>query len=65
MERSPLNVRSSPLMQDSEIEEMNVTERGKEVVTTNLADVDNKNIADWRKLFAASPDQSLKFFPLK
>ena len=43
-------------MQDLEFREMNVIKRGKEAVTTNLTDMDNKNIADWRKLLAASPD---------
>ena len=37
--------------------------RGKKSVTTTFADVATKNLADWRQLFSASPDQSLQYFP--
>ena len=32
-------------------------------VTTESADVDPKNVTDWRKLFTATADQTLRFFP--
>ena len=57
--RSLLDINSSRL----EIEGMNFDDRENEAIITVSDDVDTKEVADWRKLFSASIDQSLKFFP--
>ena len=54
---------SSTLMHSLELGEGDLDGRGKESVVTNSAEVENKNATNWRKLFAASPDQSMQFYP--
>ena len=44
-------------------EKIDLEQRGKLAVTTESADVDPKNVVDWRKLFTAAADQTLRFFP--
>ena len=46
-------------------EKMDLENRGKMTVKTDFANVDTKSVADWRKLFAATSDQTLRFFPPK
>ena len=54
---------SSTLMHSLELGGGDLDGRGKESVVPNFAEVANKNAIDWRKLFAASPDQSMQFYP--
>ena len=54
---------SSTLMHFLELGGGDLDGRKKESVVPNSAEVANKNATDWQKLFAASSDQSMQFYP--
>ena len=55
--KSPIHKLESGIFMATKVEEEN------KAVITDCADVENKNGADWRKLFLNSSYQSMEFFP--